>query len=92
MKRLVFILCLLAAPAAAQNKDLEEGAQALSRGMQLLMEGLMAELTPRMDELRGWLDELDAYHAPEVLENGDILIRRKSPDEMDGEDTDEIEL
>ena len=31
------------------------------------------------ERLAGVVDDLDAYEAPEVLPNGDILIRRKAP-------------
>ncbi len=34
---------------------------------------------PALRELQGALQNLDAYHPPEVLPNGDILIRRKEP-------------
>lgn len=93
MKHILFAICLAAAsPAVAQNQNLEEGAEAFSRGMELLLEGLMQELTPRIDELRDMLNELDAYHAPEILENGDILIRRKTPEEIEADKGTEIEL
>ena len=93
MKRFALILSLLAAPVSAQTDSLEEGAEALAEGMQLLFAGLIAELGPRMEELRGLLGELNAYHPPEVLENGDILIRRKTPEEIEAEENGEgIEL
>ncbi len=41
----------------------------------------MAEWGPAMRDLAGRLGDLSAYHAPEVLPNGDILIRRKRPGE-----------
>lgn len=47
------------------------------------LEGIARESGPLLDMLRDRLgtafDGLDAYHAPEVLENGDILIRRRRP-------------
>jgi hypothetical protein len=79
-------VCLgLALPAAAQDTgeggpaDMEEGFSLLEEGTRLLLRGLMSEMEPALRELQGALQELDAYHAPEVLPNGDIIIRRKTP-------------
>ena len=80
-------LCLaLAAPAAFAQEagdggsaDMEEGFSLLEEGTKLLLRGLLSEMEPALRELEGALRELDAYHAPEVLPNGDIIIRRKVP-------------
>jgi hypothetical protein len=87
--RHAFALCLclgLALPAAAQEAgseggatDMDEGFSLLEEGTRLLLRGLMAEMEPALRELQGALQNLDAYHPPEVLPNGDILIRRKEP-------------
>jgi hypothetical protein len=79
-------LGLAAAPALAQEpeggpQDMEEGFSLLEEGTRLLLRGLMSEMEPALRELQGALQNLDAYHAPEVLPNGDILIRRKEPRE-----------
>jgi hypothetical protein len=58
---------------------MEEGFSLLEEGTRLLLRGLMSEMEPALRELQGALQELDAYHPPEVLPNGDILIRRKTP-------------
>ncbi len=82
MRCIVLILTLgLALPAAAQEaeRDLEEGLDLFSEGARRLLQGLMDELEPTLDDLREALDGLDAYEAPEVLPNGDIIIRRKQP-------------
>jgi hypothetical protein len=39
----------------------------------------MEDLAPRMRELITLLGDMQNYQAPEVLPNGDILIRRKVP-------------
>jgi len=81
----VTIIALLAtlatAPAAAQDgrDDLRDGTDMMSEAMRLLLQGLMKEIEPALRGLEGALDDLDAYHPPEVLPNGDILIRRKRP-------------
>lgn len=72
---------------------MEEGAKLILRGMMDEMEPafqemdkalteirpMMKELGPRLQELVTLLGDLDNYHAPEVLPNGDVLIRRKVP-------------
>lgn len=77
-----YTLCavLAAAPGFAQDKeDLREGMDLLSEGTRLLLKGLMGEIEPALRELEGALQDLNAYHPPEVLPNGDIIIRRKLP-------------
>lgn len=37
------------------------------------------EMGPALAELMGKIDDISAYHPPEMLPNGDIIIRRKSP-------------
>lgn len=100
MKPILFAvaLCLaagpVAGPAAAQEGDVEEGMNLLSEGTRLLLRGLLAEMEPALRELRGALDELNAYHPPEMLPNGDIIIRRKTPEEIEAARPDgkEIEI
>ncbi|MEM8848771.1 MAG: hypothetical protein AAGE03_01915 [Pseudomonadota bacterium] len=47
------------------------------------LEDLAEEAGPLLEQLQSQLGDaigdLDAYHAPEILPNGDILIRRKEP-------------
>ncbi|MEL7464070.1 MAG: hypothetical protein AAFN79_08395 [Pseudomonadota bacterium] len=35
------------------------------------------EAEPMAERLRGLMEDLDAYEAPEIMPNGDIIIRRK---------------
>lgn len=70
---------------------MEEGAQLLLKGLMSEMEPALDEmgkalsevepalkdLQPKMMELLALIDDLQNYQAPERLENGDILIRRK---------------
>ncbi len=105
---------IAAAPAAgAQERpdsddrgDLAEGADLLEQGARLLLRGLMQELAPALREMESGLRDLEAlmgdlslYHAPEILPNGDILIRRRmpppvppQPDKADPAPGEEIEL
>lgn len=48
-----------------------------------MMEGFTKEVSPLLEGLADQLKDLNAYHAPEILPNGDILIRRKSPKEQE---------
>ena len=100
MRRLILSLTLLATPAAAQQGDVEEGLGLVERGMDLMMRRLMDELGPTLGDaegplraLEGVIGEIDRYEVPEVLPNGDIIIRRKPDVELDAAPGDgEIEL
>ncbi len=83
MKHLALItaLSMSAIPAAAQESDVQEGFDLLGEGARLMLRGLLNEMEPALEELRGTIQGLDQYHAPEVLPNGDIIIRRKQPGE-----------
>lgn len=77
-------LALAALPAAAEelNPDMSEGADLLEQGARLLFRGLMAEMAPSIDnmgQLAEILGDITAFHPPEVLPNGDIILRRKVP-------------
>ena len=56
------------------------------------MKGLIDEMEPAVNGLEGFLEDLNSYHAPEVLPNGDIIIRRKTPEERGEIDEGEVEL
>lgn len=85
-------LLLAAAPLSAQEDrnggatDMEEGFSLLEEGTKLLLRGLMSEMEPAIRDLQDALRNLDAYHPPEVLPNGDIIIRRKEPLRPEGDD------
>ena len=83
------------------QQDMAEGADLLERGARLFLRGLMDELEPTFKELSDsvepalrqlleLVEDFDAYHPPERLPNGDIIIRRKTP--LDGPEGDEIEI
>lgn len=68
---------------------MEEGAKLLLRGLASRMEPALkdmgeavAGMEPKLREVLALIDDLRNYHAPEKLENGDILIRRKTPAEL----------
>ena len=66
----------MALPAAAQSQGrgtLEE----LGRDADRFLEKFLDEFGPALRDLEGQLRSLDQYEPPEILPNGDILIRRK---------------
>lgn len=79
MKQVAIALLLLAQPVNAQSDQMKEGMDLLSKGTRMLLEGLIIEMDPMLQELRDALGNLNAYHPPEVLPNGDIIIRRRTP-------------
>lgn len=71
---------------------LEEGARIIMRSMldnigpkldemQDGLDGAMQEIEPHLTELMDMIGDLQNYHAPERLPNGDIILRRKVPEE-----------
>ncbi len=96
-------------PEAEENSELSEGLGLMGEGARLLLRGLMAEMEPALSEMGQALAEMQPvltdlarmigdirnYHAPEMLPNGDIIMRRKVPlvpESERGEEGGEIEL
>jgi len=78
---------------------MEEGAKLLFHGLMTEMEpalkdlqGLADQMAPALTELQGLIGDFTNFHAPEVLPNGDIIIRRKVPLKVEPKDDGEIEL
>ncbi len=67
---LATLLALSLSPALAQTQDKGEGLEETARGA---IEALM-------DVMQAVIAKIPMYEAPVILENGDILIRRKKPD------------
>ena len=81
---------------AAPPPGVDEGVGLMQKGAEILLRGLMenmepalkdmgeamAQMEPKLRELMAMVDDITNYHAPEKLENGDILIRRKTPAEL----------
>ena len=72
---------------------LEEGAKIIMRSMidevepalkelQFGFGEVLGEMEPMLRDLAAMIGDIKNYHAPEVLPNGDIIIRRKSPAEI----------
>ncbi len=93
------VLAFTVLPAAVLAEDhgdaqprgqLEQGLSLLEEGTRLLMQAIIAELGPAWAELEEMIDNLNAYYPPEVMPNGDIIIRRKSP--LAPDDSPDLEL
>lgn len=67
------VLVALASPAAAQS--------GLGDRLGSLMGEVLREVDPWLADLMDKLGDLTGWHAPEILPNGDILIRRRPPAE-----------
>ena len=68
--------------------DLRGLAENLEPGLREFVQ----QMGPAMVELLGKIDDLSAYHPPEMLPNGDIIIRRKMPKEIEDAPEDEIDI
>ncbi|WP_127105672.1 hypothetical protein [Pararhodobacter zhoushanensis] len=72
------LLVSLGTPAVAQEAD-EPGR------LDQLFSDMLGAIDPWMRELSAMLGDLSGWHAPEVLPNGDILIRRRHEDQAPSE-------
>lgn len=54
-------------------RDLQE----LAEGMEPAMRQFVQQMGPALRDLLAQVDDLTAYEAPEMLPNGDIIMRRK---------------
>jgi hypothetical protein len=59
-------------------EEFQDRAQEMEPALRQFVEEMGPALRGLMDEV----GDLSAYHAPEVLPNGDIIIRRKTPQEL----------
>lgn len=66
---------------------------ALAEDMEPALREFVSEMGPAFMELIGQIEDLSAYHPPEMLPNGDIILRKKTPDELTEESEDsDIEI
>ncbi|MEM0978375.1 MAG: hypothetical protein AAGJ34_12635 [Pseudomonadota bacterium] len=80
-------ICLFALsfawPAVAEDEpffsfdDLIQEMEQLAEEAAPLMQDWMAWITPQLEALGDRIGDLSQYEAPEVLPNGDIIIRKK---------------
>lgn len=86
--------------------EVGEGLNLMEEGAKILLRGLMSEMEPALEDLRDLAEEMapafaelqeligdfSNYHMPEVLPNGDIIIRRKIPLMVEPPEEGEVEL
>lgn len=47
------------------------------------LQGFVEEMGPALADIVGQVQDWTAYHPPEILPNGDIILRRKQPGELE---------
>ncbi len=76
--------------------EVEDGFSLMEEGARMLFKGLMSSMEPAMKDMGSALNELEPalrdliammgdignYYPPEMQENGDIILRRKTAVEM----------
>ena len=81
---LLTCLALSATPASAhdwraQINELLDQLDGYTDTTRDTLKGFLDLMGPELDRLGEAITDWSAYHPPEVLENGDIIIRRKTP-------------
>lgn len=56
--------------------------QGMAEGMEPALREFALQMGPALAEIISQIEDLSAYHPPEMLPNGDIIIRKKTPQEM----------
>ncbi|MGY9048977.1 hypothetical protein P775_18260 [Puniceibacterium antarcticum] len=57
------------------------------------MRDFVQQMGPALSDLMGEVDDWSVYHPPEMLPNGDIIMRHKTPEELAPEpEAEEIEI
>ena len=96
----IFVASLLAAaPLQAGQHDApksplptEDELQQLGELAESWMKRFADRMSPMVEQLQDMVDDLNAYEAPEMLPNGDIIIRRKPDAQTAEEDPQTLEL
>lgn len=56
--------------------------EGFAREIEPNLRSFVREMGPALRDLMAEVEDWSAYHPPEILPNGDIIIRRKTPQEM----------
>ena len=54
----------------------------LAEEMEPALRDFVRDMGPALAEILGQIEDLSAYHPPEILPNGDIILRKKTPQEL----------
>ncbi|SEP01235.1 hypothetical protein SAMN04490248_11968 [Salinihabitans flavidus] len=63
-----------------QMEPAMEDLRGLADEMEPALRGFMIEMGPALRDLMGKVEDWSAYHPPEILPNGDIIMRKKAPE------------
>lgn len=73
-----------------------EGMRDFAGQMGPRMQSFLMEMGPALGEIADKVEDWSSYHAPEMMPNGDIILRKKTPEEMakpeDGAGEGDVEL
>ncbi|MBO9473592.1 hypothetical protein J7413_08585 [Shimia sp. R10_1] len=79
-------------------KGLQEEMAPALEGLQSFMDeagpsiqAFMLEMGPKLGEVFSQVKDWSQYHAPEMLPNGDIILRKKTPQELELEGDDSVD-
>jgi hypothetical protein len=56
--------------------------QGLLEDMEPALQDFVQQMGPALADLMDEIEDFSAYHPPEILPNGDIIMRKKTPDEL----------
>ncbi len=87
---------LTASPLAADDSKsplpTEDELEQLGELAESWMKRFADQMSPMVEQLKSMVDDMNAYQAPEMLPNGDIIIRRKPDAETVEDEPPSIEL
>ncbi|WP_299769402.1 hypothetical protein [uncultured Tateyamaria sp.] len=69
-----------------------EGLQDMAEEFGPALRDFTAQMGPALRDLLEEVEDWSVYHPPEILENGDIIIRRKTPQELKVEPTPDAQI
>lgn len=64
------------------RRDLDPLLRDFAEGVEPQLRGFVSEMGPLLTTLADLIGDYNQYHPPEKLPNGDIIIRRRTPEEM----------
>jgi len=53
--------------------------EGLSEQLEPALRGFLENMGPQLGDFLGQVEDFSQFHAPEILPNGDIIMRRKKP-------------